>query len=168
MSATNNLSRSVEFITQWLVGAIFIGFRFSSNFTLLFDRQTEAGFEGKSLPWQLRLDLLEDWWLGSKQEWTKKVSENGVGVEPDEPVKAYELAKLRWSEGAVVESIIANENKLSILFQDGTVLHALLTEEDEFSYSLSENSEDSSDCSCSITLDGEGFHLKTSLLTRQP
>jgi len=161
MNATNHLSRSVELITQWLVGAIFVGFRFGSNFTLFFDRQTEASFEGKSLPMQVRLELLEDWWLGSEQEWSQMVVENGVGVEPDEPVKAFELAKLRWSEGAVVESVIANENKLSVLFENGAVLHASLTEEDEFSYSLSENLEISKSNSWSLTLDGEGFHLQT-------
>lgn len=158
MNTRNDLSRSIELLTQWLVGAIFVGFRFGSNFTLFFDRETEGFFEGKNLPWQVRLDILEDWWLGSEQEWAKKVSKNGSGVEPDEPVKAFELAKLRWTEGAVVESITADENKLSLFLENGTVLHTLLTQEDEFSYSISENSTESD---WSVTLDGEGFHLKT-------
>jgi hypothetical protein len=162
MNATNNLSRSIELITQWLVGAIFIGFRFGSNFTLFFDRQTEANFERKSLPWQIQLDLLEDWWFSNEKEWVKKVAENGVGIEPDEPVKAFELAKLRWSEGAVITSVIADEKNLSLSFENGTVINVLLTEEDEFAYSLSENLERSSEYSWSVTLDGEGFHLKTS------
>ena len=161
MNTTSNLSRSIELLSQWLVGAIFIGFRFGSNFTLFFDRQTQGSFEGKSLPWQVRLDLLEVWWLGGEQEWAKKVSEHGSGVEPDEPVKAFELAKLRWSEGAVVESITADENRLDVFLKNGETLHVLLTKEDEFSYSVSENKENSDDSDWSVTLDEEGFHLKT-------
>ena len=161
MNTNNNLSRSVELLNQWLVGAIFIGFRFGSNFTLFFDRQTEGHFEGKSLPWQVRLDLLEDWWIGNEQEWSIKVSENGSVAEPDEPIKAFELTKLRWSEGAVIVSISADENKLSIFFENGTVFHTLLTEEDEFSYSITENTENATVSDWSVTLDREGFHLKT-------
>lgn len=161
MNATNNITKSVELLTQWLVGAIFIGFRFGSNFTLFFDRQDEAGFEGKNLPWQIRLDLLEDWWIGNEQEWRQKVADKGEGVEADEPVKAFELAKLRWSEGAVISSIIADEARLSISFENGVVIHAQLTGEDEFAYSVYENCEASGDLTWCVTLDGDGFHLRT-------
>jgi hypothetical protein len=160
MDATNNLIKGVELLTQWLMGAIFVGFRFGSNFTLFFDREDEAKFEGKSLPWQIRLDLLEDWWFGNEREWREKVANDGVGVEPEEPIKAFELAKLRWSEGAVVSSVVANETKLSISFENGTVIHVQLTEEDEYTYSARENCEVSGVSEWRVTLDGTGFHLK--------
>lgn len=155
-----SLSQSDKFLTEWLSGALFVGFRFASNFTLYFDLQNEVHFEGQKLPWTFRLEILEDWWFGDKDEWLQKVSEKGESVQPDEPVKAFELAKLRWSGGVMVESISVNEKILTIVFENNIELHVQQTSEDEFAYSLSDYSDSSSDCSWSLTLDSVGFYLR--------
>lgn len=158
-----NLPSDAEsLINKWLIGAIFIGFRFGSNFTLLFDRQSESRYGDRILPWHIKLDLFESWFFGDKTEWLKRVQKNGQGVEPDEPVKSFELTKLRWSEGAVVSSVLADDTKLILGFENGTTINVQLSEVDEYAYSIKENRESDHNVEeWSITLDEEGIFVNT-------
>lgn len=160
MANRNNQSVGIELIINWLINSIFVGFRFGSNFTLFFDRQTEASFNGKVLPSQLKLELLEDWWFGNEKDWQLNVNKNGSGVEPDEPVKAFELAKLRWSEGAIVKSVVADEQGLVLEFENGVFLQVRLTGEDELTYLLSENNIGVEGGGWSVALESDGIFSK--------
>jgi len=160
-STTNDINKAIDLICQWLIGAIFIGFRFSSNFTLFFDRQSEASFVANSLPWQLELNLLEEWWIGDRQEWQEKVIHNGKGIEPDEPVKAFELTRLRWSGGAVVSDVLLDEKRLLILFQNGVTLQTELTGEDEYSFALTEYGVAEENSKWSVVCDSDGIYVRT-------
>lgn len=134
----NDTERALASIRDVLTGAALVGFRFGSNFTLYFDRRVSAISEGKGkIPWQLQVSILEDWWIGDTEDWNRKVRLLGQGVEPDEPVKAFELARLRWIDNATVLNVFYKERVLSILFACGDTINIQSTGEDEYSFSIS-------------------------------
>lgn len=157
----NDADKAIDLVGQWLKGAIYVGFRFDSNFTLFFDCNRERSFAGYRLPWQIQLNLLEDWWIGDRQNWAEKVSRDGEGVEPDEPVKAFELAKLRWTEGASISEGLLDERGLKIRFNNGISLETALICEDEYCFSISEFDVSDERSKWSVVLDSEGLHVRT-------
>ena len=134
-------SEAKELLKAWLVGASITSFRFGTAFSLELARPVDAHYKKSKLPEFSEMVFLEEWWLGERSEWGKKVISRGAGVEPDEPVKAFELAKLIWSEGNIVCDVSASENSISIKFENSEVIHILCNGEDEFAFSLTEKNE---------------------------
>jgi hypothetical protein len=158
MTDTNN---AIDLARHWLTGAIFVGFRFDSNFTLFFYCERETSFLGSALPRQIELNILEEWWMGDRQDWEEKISCYGVGVEPDEPVKAFELARLRWTGNSSISDLSLDMNGMRIRFENGVIIQTLLTGEDEFCFSISEFGIAEEHSKWSVTCDVAGLHVRT-------
>lgn len=150
ISTRNDKGTALEILVRWLTGAGFSGFRFDTSFSLFFYRDVSASYMGSELPCASELHLLGDWWVGSTGEWHDKVDKLGVGIEPDEPVKAYELTKLRWSEGTRVKNVSLSENVLAIAFQDETICIAMQTD-DEYAILLKEPGVNEEEAQWSVT-----------------
>ena len=102
--------------------AAFTSFWFGCNFSLIFECNR---IENKKLPFSIRLSIEGDWWFGDEGEWKKIVEEMTAGqgyVEPSEPVLAFKLAALRWSDGSIIQKVNLSENKLLISFDSGETI----------------------------------------------
>ena len=127
-----NLDQANALAHQLLMGSLFVGFHFGSHFTLFFDRQTSTDFRGKHLPWQVKVVILEEWWINKRKDWMDEVKLKGEGVEPDEPLKAFKLAALRWQEGATVDRVSVAEDEICIEFENKVTITAKVTGDDEY------------------------------------
>lgn len=156
----NDKSTMMELLCSWLIGAGFSGFKFDTAFTLSFIRDKAASFRGLDLPWVIELHLLGNWWFGPHRDWMEKVSEIGQGIEPDEPVKASELALLRWSDGAVIKDIELSEDTLILTFANQTALTVSLEAEDDYVFSIKEAGVNEEDAYWSATCDGENYYYR--------
>lgn len=136
----NDRSSAKEILSQWLIGSYFNSFNFGGNFALFFNQPEETKYGDRVLPKDFELFILEDWWIGNRQVWDKKIAELGSGVQPDEPVKAYELAKLRWSEGAQVRRFSLTDDVCEIEFYNGFIICISVTGEDDFCFKANEAS----------------------------
>ena len=118
----------------------FSGFSFDTSFKLRFYRNNAAEYQGKTLPWEIQINILTDWWFGSKEDWIIKVSKMSCEQlqEQDEPIKAYELAYLRWMEDSVVQKVIVNDNTMEILFRNGKQISMLLESEEDYAWTIEE------------------------------
>jgi len=156
----NDKNTMMELMCAWLTGAGFSGFRFDTAFTLYFIRDKSAAYNGFELPWQIELHLLGDWWIGSFNEWSDKVERLGQGVEPDEPVKASELALLRWSDGASVKNVTLSDEVMIIIFDNKTELSLSLVCEDEYIFSVNEFNVREEATNWSVTCDGDNYYYR--------
>jgi hypothetical protein len=130
-----------ELLALLLTDAALTGFAFETSFTLWFSRDECDDPHDERTPWKLELRLLGDWWFGDRDAWAGRVSRLAPSdaTEPSEPVLAYDLAHLRWSEGASVERITLEVNALRVHFANGVTLVASCEETgDEVAWSLSE------------------------------
>jgi hypothetical protein len=134
----NDKSITLEILFDWLIGAGFNGFRFDTAFSLYFYQDSKVFYKGSELPRAIEMHLLGDWWIEPSNEWKKRVEKLGFGIEPDEPIKAYELAKLRWTEGSSIKDITFLDSKISIIFENDVVLSISLQCEDEYAFMVKE------------------------------
>lgn len=109
-----------------LEGSGFAGFSFATHFALRFSRSSSGFYAGHQLPAEVELVLHGTWWLGDATDWREHVARLAPSdaVEPDEPVQALELAALRWTDGARVESVAVAHGTLSIRLENGRTLTA--------------------------------------------
>lgn len=102
----------------------FDGFRFNTSFSLRFTRDKQGQYEDQNLPWAIELLLEGDWWFDAKDTWDIRVSNLAPAdsVDPEEPIQAYDLAHLRWSEGSGLESVKISSEFLVLTFKNGKIL----------------------------------------------
>ena len=116
-----------------------------------------ATYLGHPLPAEVDLELQGDWWFGDLALWQQRVARLAPpgSVEPAEPVQAADLAALRWTSGATVESTEISAGSLSILFCNGTLLTASSSKDDgAAAWSLTVAAEREPDASWSVVSDG--------------
>ena len=108
-------------VGRFLRDAGFAGFIFDTGFTLVFDR----GGGGPDGPSRVRLQVDAGISVGDHDSWTRLVEQMAPQghVEPDEPVLAFELARIRWTSGSEVESWCLQNESLTINMRSGDVLH---------------------------------------------
>ncbi|WP_146158200.1 hypothetical protein [Enhygromyxa salina] len=146
-----------------LEGSGFAAFSFSTQFTLRFSRSTPGTFAGKKLPAEVELVLHGTWRFGEDDQWREHVARIAPpnAIEPDEPVQAWELAHLRWTEGANVESVDVASGALSIRFQNGRVLTASANLDDgDTAWILSVAGEPESTASWSVASAGGALFVR--------
>lgn len=105
--------------------AAFSSFTFDCGFSLIFNCSSN---ENVKLPFSVRLTMESDWWFGNESEWNQTVREMTAGqnyAEPEEPVQAFKLAALRWTDGAAVRKTELSEEKLLITFVSGDSISIL-------------------------------------------
>lgn len=133
MRTTQDRAEGERVAQALLSGAGFSAFTFSTGFSLRFSRDRPGSFLGHPLPTEVELDLDGRWWLDDEQEWKAKIARLAPegAVEPDEPVQAYELAALRWTEGTAVVSVVVSGGMISVRFENGRLLTATGDTEDD-------------------------------------
>ncbi len=102
-----------------LEGTVLDKFTFHTGFELTFSRISN---EDNVLPIIIKLNIETKWWFGEFDEWNQKVkncTEKLNIVEPDEPVLAFELAVLRWSEESMVEKVSIEKDYTTLTFSCG-------------------------------------------------
>jgi hypothetical protein len=92
---------------------VFEGFCFDTFFRLR--------FSGGDAPQAVELAIESEWWLGPKEDWPATVRRLAPpdAVQPDEPVKAYFLAHLRWTAGATITDVMVSPDALELVTQCG-------------------------------------------------
>ncbi|MBE5995695.1 MAG: hypothetical protein E7247_25275 [Paenibacillaceae bacterium] len=113
-----------KYLKTMLENAEFHYFTFHTNFLLGFIcKQREIA--GIQFPTEITLSILGDWWFGDENEWKSmvtKMTKESEFVEPDEPVKAFKLAALRWTEGAEIDSIELLQDRMKLHFRSGEII----------------------------------------------
>ena len=125
-------------------------FIFDTNFRLKFECKVEKEFEGKKLPREVTLSILSDWWFGNKENWdytVKKMTEGCNFVEPEEPVLAFKLAALRWSDGSDIVSVNISAQEIDLMFRCGETVTILNNYKHEIAWEIFEtNFNNVNDC----------------------
>lgn len=118
-TSKSDASAVQDVLRDLLVTKGFDGFSFDTGFRLRF-----TGDDARKRPNALELHVEGEWWFGSKEEWAlvvQRMSPAGA-AQPDEPVQAYHLALLRWSEGSEIASVILSPESLQVVTKSGTVI----------------------------------------------
>ncbi len=103
-------------------GAGLAGFTFHANFQLRFCCSSKKSWDNKNCPSEIYLNIMSDWWFGHKDGWSNLVTEltrKFDFIEPEEPVLAFKLAALRWTEGSTISSIRLSDESLELQFECG-------------------------------------------------
>lgn len=152
---------SLQLFSAWLEGAGLTGFRFDTGFSLYFSRGAKT-YNGFPLPNLIELQLLGEWWFGAQNDWLAQVELLGEGVEPDEPLKAFRLTALRWSDGAVVQTTTFDEKEhtIGIVFENGVCLTVSLVTDDEYALLLKESDVREQDATWSVAVEDDGMHYR--------
>jgi hypothetical protein len=116
-----NFEKAKQLTHALLYNTHFEGYEFNTSFTLRFGRNSPIQFQGHALPMRVELHLLNNWWFYSRETWQKRLALFPLKdpVEPDEPVQAFELTDLRWSEGSIINCVSLMDEKLFISFING-------------------------------------------------
>lgn len=137
----NNRQKAKKIINALVDGASFGGFSFSTYFKMWFFRESSLKeSEGIRLPIEFEINILSDWWFDSKEEWRLYIKKFDTAnmIEPDEPIKAFELAKLRWMNGAEVELIEIEDEKTIIYFRNGKSISILNDNSEDYAWTIEE------------------------------
>lgn len=137
-------------------------FIFDTNFRLKFICKTDNIFNGKKLPMEITFSILSDWWFGNKDRWNhmvKKMTEDFTYVEPEEPVLAFKLAALRWSDGSIIESINISPEKTELKFCCGESITILNNNKGNCAWEIYEtNFTDVNNCWSVVCEEGKIFY----------
>jgi hypothetical protein len=127
MAIVENEEVALRVARQLLLGSGFASFEFSSAYRLKFCKARVAISGNTQLPVEVCIDLEGKWWFGADDQWRNLVDSLSPigGVEPEESVQAFMLAKLRWSSGSVIESLDIQGTSLILEFTNRTVLTVL-------------------------------------------
>lgn len=121
------LSRTIQGRTQaenlsciLLKNCGFSGYRFDTSFTLSFTRNIAEKYEGNDLPWAVEVQIPGEWWFDTKTEWNEILTRlmPHKCPQPEEPVQAYELTLLRWTEGTDIETVCFDGELLVVKFKN--------------------------------------------------
>jgi hypothetical protein len=115
------LEEAAEAAEALFASTMFSGFRFDTGFTLYFWREGPAELKGQPLPHELRLEVDSPIAIEDGQSWEERMAALAPrdAAQPDAPVVAYELARLRWVEGSEVARAELNERELAITLRCG-------------------------------------------------
>jgi hypothetical protein len=124
MTSQREIAEAQEVLQSLLRGAGFSGFAFGCNFRLWFDRVSGAPVDGVGDPQELELTIEANWRIGDEADWQAKVRRLAPegAVEPEEPVQAYELALMRWSEGSNVSDVVLKAGELRVTTRGGATI----------------------------------------------
>jgi len=137
--------KSKEIIQKLFESTFLSGFRFNTNFTLEFSREITSHYEHIILPQHFSITILTDWWFGLQKDWMIKVNNlnnlnNNNAIEPEEPVQAFELASLRWSDSPEVRKVQFNEKCMTLVFANGKKISILCESDEDYAWIIEENS----------------------------
>lgn len=157
-----NAEKLIRIILQ---GAGFSGFRLDTNFNLKFDRSEQAEFNGHELPWIFEIQILGDWWIGSKEEWRRLVEifDSIDSTESEEPIKSFELTRLRWTEGATIDSIDFYKDYFTINFKNKKSLSISCVSDEDYSWIIKEPNIAEVDSLWSIVCESSDFYIRSPL-----
>lgn len=140
MGTVADITLAKRLTEAMLVGAGFSAFVFHTSFCIRFVRGERATFSGAPLPQEVELNLLSEWWFDDHTNWQAKVASLAPAgaVEPAEPVQAFELAALRWTEGTTVKGVELTSEHLRISFANARMITVNgLSEDDGLAWMLS-------------------------------
>lgn len=122
---TNKTERIIEFINKLLINTTIERFSFDQFYTIVFSRKLPGKYKGWDLPLTISLHIENHWWFNSKEEWEDRIQQFPKSKSPDndEPIQAYELAMIMWSEDTTVLSVSLNKEVMRINFASGRVLN---------------------------------------------
>ncbi len=142
----------------------FSGFQFGTGFTLFFDRSMS---NAHSKPCRLSLCVESRLRIGSSESWLRLVGRLAPkgAIVPDEPVFAYELARIRWSEGSGVRDVCIENNLLLIELESAEIIVVeCATEEEDHAWTLTCDDLDENSSECLLVCEGDAISPKGLLL----
>lgn len=166
MSETQKDRKMSEYLVKTLLNkSAFSGFSFDTSFTLRFCREGTTKIGKYRVPSEIEIVILTEWWFGTKKEWNEKLQQHIATMlchnpEPQEPVQAYELTSLRWSEGALVEKIDFYENYMSIAFSNLKVISISFESDEDWAWIIRESNVSEVNSEWSVVCEGGEFFVR--------
>lgn len=162
LNINDNNEMDIKLIQALLTDTSFVGFSFDTNFTLKFCRMGSAIFNGKTLPLEIKITILSDWWMGSTDEWNELVSkfDTTTAIEPSEPIQAFELAILRWSENSDIKNVTIDNKNFAIVFQNGKSINISCDSLEDFAWIIEEVKHTSNKNEWSIVCENDKIFIK--------
>ncbi|WP_099191892.1 hypothetical protein [Tepidibacter mesophilus] len=150
-----------EALNELFKDSTYVGFSFDTNFSLMFSRSQKRFIGDKELPSNFKLVITSEWRVGSKVEWRdyKKQFDTSKAVEEDEPVQAFILSILRWSEDSRVSDTSVVDGELCITFNDSISLYIDNNEEEDYSWIIEQVKYDVNECEWSIVCEENRFYI---------
>ncbi|MCL2848750.1 MAG: hypothetical protein FWE61_01740 [Micrococcales bacterium] len=108
-----------DLLGELVCDAFFVGYTFSTSFSLEFDRSVSGPPADPRLPSQLRLDLLGEWWIDADEEWNTQFPVLVSNDVPGEALQALKLTSLRWYAEPAVCSVRLEDQVLELRFTNG-------------------------------------------------
>ena len=115
-------SDAIEALNKLLLGKRLAHFHVGLQFTLYFGNYV-GGPDRPIPPIEVAVSIDSDFWINDKSEWDKKIA--GVSpsvVEPDIPIKAYELARLCWVDDTEVIRIAEDAKRVIVTLKNGETI----------------------------------------------
>lgn len=140
-------------LRRWLCGAGFDGFSFNTFFTLVFENYGKVRTNG---PGAMALNVEADWRFGDQRDWEQRVARLAPqgAVEPAEPVQAYCLAALRWTEGASVANVQLSSEELRLEMENAQVIVISCRPAEGFAWIVEERGVAEQEARWSVTCEG--------------
>lgn len=114
----------------------FVGYSFDTNFSLMFNRSQKRFIDNTEIPCDFKLLITSEWRVGTKEEWEiyKNKFDTSKAVEDNEPVQAFILSLLRWSEDSKISDANIVDGELCLNFNNSVLLYIDNQEEEDYSW----------------------------------
>ena len=116
----NDTEKIVQLMNDFFCGAYFEGYKFDTSFTLRFGRDNIDDLTTRKSTMSIDLFILGRWLFHTESEWSSRLSmlKNLEALDLEEPLLAFELTRLRWSEDSKVCSVSLENEILEIKFNN--------------------------------------------------
>ena len=148
-------------IRNLFVGSHFTGFSFDTCFILKFNRSDEIDIKDCKFGGDFKITVLSELWFGEKRNWTdeiKKFPEIDC-ADGYEPISAYYLSCLRWSDGAEIFDVLFEKDVMKLIFINGTVISVVNNDGIDHSWIICETNTKHNRYSWEIICDDNEFYV---------
>ena len=145
MSQAKEISResAIEALNRLFVGRGLVNISFGTSFRLLFGHYNVAPGNRPSPPLEVVVDVLGAFWINDRGDWNRKIAEVPSSVvEPSEPVMAYELARLRWTEDSEVVGVTGDHERVVFTLKNQEAISFSMFSEDEFAFLAADDADE--------------------------
>ena len=133
----------IQALNRLFVGRSLVYICFGTHFRIHFGHCAVASGSRPLPPLEVIVDILGDFWINDKDGWTRKVADVPSSVvEPSEPVMAYELARLRWTQDSEDISVTGDDERIVFTLMNRETINFSMFSEDEFAFLATDDADE--------------------------
>lgn len=134
---------AIQALNRLFVGRSLSYFCFGTYFRLHFGHYAVAPGSRPPPPFEVIVDVLGDFWINDKADWEGKVADVPSSVvEPSEPIMAYELARLRWTQDSDVIDVSGDDEKIVFTLKNRETINFSMFGGDEFAFLATDDADE--------------------------